>query len=255
MSSLSFIGNNTSYISIPNDVKLNFETQNFTVEWYQYQTDVNSFPRIFQKGTYTSATVSIGVSIEGGRFYYWSNNTPILVTTLATSAYKNKWVHFAICRYSGTTTVYMNGNSIFSISDTYNYTNTANLVISNESTLSTAAAFGGYMYYFHYVKGFAKYTSNFSVSYEIPALLSESVLLLTATGATGTLGNTITTTAGIFSSIPLPPPPPPPQTPVIIPKRMNSLFTDNSRVYYKSNSLPSSGTGSVRNHRIKARRT
>jgi len=76
MSSLSFAGNTTSYISIPNDTALNFETQDFTVEWFQYQTDTNSFPRIFQKGTYTANTVSIGVSIEGGRFYYWRNTSP-----------------------------------------------------------------------------------------------------------------------------------------------------------------------------------
>jgi len=47
MSSLSFAGNTSSYISIPNDTALNFETQDFTVEWFQYQTDTNSFPRIF----------------------------------------------------------------------------------------------------------------------------------------------------------------------------------------------------------------
>jgi len=32
MSSLSFAGNSTSYISIPNDPALNFETEDFTVE-------------------------------------------------------------------------------------------------------------------------------------------------------------------------------------------------------------------------------
>lgn len=32
MSSLYFLGNNTSYISIPNATALNFETQDFTVE-------------------------------------------------------------------------------------------------------------------------------------------------------------------------------------------------------------------------------
>jgi hypothetical protein len=57
-----------------------------------------------------------GVSIEGGRFYYWINNTANLVTTLTSTAYKNKWVHFAICRSSGITKIYMNGISIFSIS-------------------------------------------------------------------------------------------------------------------------------------------
>jgi hypothetical protein len=68
--SLYFRGTVNSYISIPNNASINFEEGDFTVEWFQYQTDANQFPRIFQKGTYEDETVSIGVSIEGGRFYY-----------------------------------------------------------------------------------------------------------------------------------------------------------------------------------------
>lgn len=263
MSSLSFLGNNTSYISIPNNDTLNFETQDFTVEWFQYQTDTNSFPRIFQKGTYTASTISIGVSIEGEAFYYWRNNSPILATTLTSASYKNKWVHFAICRSSGTTSIYMNGVSIFSIPDTYNYTNTENLLISNESSLSSPAAFGGYLYYFHYIKGVAKYTANFTVSSSMVSAISETVLLLTADGSSGTLGNTITNTTGTFAIVPsfLPPPPAPPSTPSApswfqpVVSGPRALFTDNTRIYYKPNSLASGGIGGVRNHRMKARRT
>lgn len=260
-SSLSFLGNNTSYISIPNNAALNFGTGDFTVEWFQYQTDTNSFPRIFQKGTYTSNTASIGVSIEGGRFYYWINNTSNIVTTLTSTAYKNKWIHFAICRSSGITKIYMNGISIFSIPDTYNYSNTENLIVSNESTLTTPSAFGGYLYYFHYVKGVAKYTANFTVSTSMISAIPETVLLLTAAGASGSLGNTITNNAGTFAIVPsFPPPPEPPAPPApswFLPVVTGSraLFTDNTRVYYKPNSLASGGIGGVRNHRKKARRT
>ena len=142
-SSLHFLGNSTSYISIPNNADLNFGTGDFTVEWYQYQTDSNSFPRIFQKGNYPT-NLSIGVSIETGRFYYWRNNNYNLVVTLASSAYKNKWVHFAICRSSGITKVYMDGTSIFSLADTYDYTNTQDMVVSNETIRSNMASFGNF---------------------------------------------------------------------------------------------------------------
>ena len=255
MSSLSFLGNNTSYISIPNNAALNFETQDFTVEWFQYQTDTNAFPRIFQKGTYTASTASIGVSIEGGRFYYWRNNTPILVTTLTSASYKNRWVHFAICRSSGTTTIYMNGVSIFTLADTYNYTNNENLLVSNESSLSSIAAFGGYLYYFHYIKGVAKYTSNFTVSMSMVSAIPETVLLLSAGGASGTLGNTITNTAGTFAIVPSFPQPSAPSWFLPVLSGPRALFTDNTRIYYKPNSLASGGIGGVRNHRKKARRT
>jgi hypothetical protein len=151
----------------------------------------------------------------------------------------------------------MNGVSIFSIPDTYNYTNTENLLISNESTLTSIAAFGGYMYYFHYIKGVAKYTADFTVSTSMVSAIPETVLLLSSDGASGSLGNTITNTAGTFAIVPsfLPPPPSAPSwfQPVVSGPR--ALFTDNTRIYYKPNSLASGGIGGVRNHRKKARRT
>lgn len=261
MSSLYFLGNNTSYISIPNAADLNFQTQDFTVEWLQYQMDTNPFPRIFQKGTYDNGTISIGVSIEGGQFYYWRNNSPYLVASLTSSVYKNKWVHFAICRTSGITTFYMNGVSFGTpLTDTYNYTNTENMIVSNESTLTSNAAFGGYMYYFHYMKGVAKYTANFTVSASMVSITANTVLLLNASGASGSLGSTITSTAGTFLIVPTfssPPPPSPPAPSWFLPVMFGSraLFTDNNRFYYKPNSLPSGGVGGVRNYRKKGRRT
>lgn len=254
MSSLYFLGNSTSYISIPNNADLNFGTGDFTVEWYQYQTDSNSFPRIFQKGNYPT-NLSIGVSIEGGQFYYWRNNSPNAVVTLASSAYKNKWVHFAICRSSGITKVYMDGISIFSLADTYDYTNTQDMVVSNETIRSNPASFGGYLYYFHYVKGLAKYTANFTVSTAMVTAIPETVLLLTADGASGSLGNTITNTVGTFAITPGLAPAPAPAPAPAFPVTKHSLFTDNSRVYYKKSSLAPGGIGGVRNYRRKARKT
>jgi hypothetical protein len=256
--SLSFLGNTTSYISIPNNAGLNFEDQDFTVEWFQYQTDTNFFPRVFQKGTLGEEPegASIGVSIEGGTFYYWRFDNPTAVVTLNASDYKNKWVHFAVCRASGVTRFYMNGTLIYTLADTTNYTNTQPLMVANESALdNTNSSFGGYLYYFHFIKGLAKYTSNFTVTTAVVPAVGETVLLLTAAGASGTLANTITRTAGTFLIAPESPPfmPAPPQSAAL--RGRFRLFTDNSRVYYKPHSLASGGIGGVRNARRKARRT
>ena len=141
MSSLSFLGNATSYLSIPSSSGTNMGTGNFTIEWHQYQTDNNSYPRIFAIGNYPST--SIGVSIEGSTLYFWSNNSS---RNASVGTYKNTWVHFAIVRNSNVTTVYKNGTVfITGFGDAYNYTSASNLVISNETTVSSNAAFGGYM--------------------------------------------------------------------------------------------------------------
>ena len=263
MSSLSFLGNATSYLKIPNTDEFDFGTGDFTIEWYQYQTDTNPFPRIFQVGKYGTATViSIGVSIEGGIFYYWTNDTANVVTTLLSSNYKNKWVHFAISRSSGVTKVFMNGSIIFSMNDTNNFNGVNDLIISNESTVSNSAAFGGYITYFSWVKGVALYTTNFTVSNNYPSLTNDYVLLLKSSSFDGTLGNTVENNN--VSNTPNVPPNflnnnnnnnnnnNQSNEPIV--KQLKSLFSNNSLVFYKPGSLASCGVGSVRNSSIKSRR-
>lgn len=251
MSDLSFLGNATSYLTVPSSTDLDFGTGDFTVEWYQYQTDSNPFPRIFQIGSYATV-ITIGVSIEGGTFYYWRNSTPNVVTSLDSSQYKNQWVHFAIVRSSGTTQVYMNGTSLlFNLADTFDYTSANDLTIGNETIGKTdTAAFGGYMEYFAWYKGYAKYTANFVVPTGIPPVISSTSVLLTAAGSYGTLGPTVVNTNVGTGDPPAPPPPP-----ITIRRMFTSLYTNNAQVYYKSNSLASCGVGTVRNSRLKARRT
>lgn len=249
MSSIYFLGDSTSYIRIPNAGDLNFGTGDFTIEWYQYQIDNNLFPRVFQMGSYNGGGTSIGVSIESGQFYFWTNSSFHAVKYLNSVEYKNIWVHFAICRVSGTTTIYMNGTSIFSMSDSNNFSSLEDLVVSNESDRSDSAAFGGYMAYFHWVKGLAKYTADFTVPNTLPDVLPETVLLLTATSALGSLGNTVDNNAGTIDVSPLVPVEPP-----SVAKMVKSLFADNSRVYYKVGSLASCGVGTVRNSSIKSRK-
>jgi hypothetical protein len=260
MSSLSFLGNTTSYLNIPNADGFDFGTGDFTIEWYQYQTDSNPFPRIFQVGNHPAAT--IGVSIEGGNFLYWRKDPSLpdgsYQSITPTRPIKNRWNHFAICRANGVTKVFMNGTSIFSMNDTTNFNGTLDLTIGNEPILDDIrASFGGYITYFTWVKGTALYTSNFTVSNNYPTLTNNYVLLLKASSYDGTLGSTVinnnvTTTQNV-----------PPnflssnngQSNEPSLRMLTPLFTNNAQVYYKPGSLAPCGVGSVRNSSIKARRT
>jgi hypothetical protein len=250
MSSLSFLGDATSYLNIPNTNDINFGQGDFTVEWYQYQTDSNQYPRIFQIGSYNSG-ISFGVSIESGPFYYW---TPINNINYGNQIqnYKNQWVHFAICRLNGVTNIYMNGVSIYFMNDTSDFNSSDDLTISNESSPSNDAAFGGYLTYFSYVKGVARYTNNFTVSNTYPPVTSNTVLLLKAGGFEGSLGNTVvnsnvSTVQNVppgFVSTPTP----------TVPRVMKPAYSDNSLVFYKPGSSSSCGVGTVRNSSVKSRR-
>ena len=207
MSSLSFLGTASSYLSIPSSTGTNMGTGDFTIEWYQYQIDTNSYPRIFAIGNYPST--SLGISIEGGTLYFWSNGT--YRGTMSLGTFRNTWIHFAIVRTSNITKVYKNGVASITWADTYNYTSASNLVISNESSVSAGAAFGGYMAYFHVMKGFAKYTSDFIVANTFPTATANTTLLLMASGFSGTSANTVVNNnVGTFALLPFSAPEPAP---------------------------------------------
>jgi hypothetical protein len=253
--SLSFAGTISSNLVIPYSSPLDFGTGDFTVEWYQYETDTHSHARPFSRGTYPSALIA--VSFEDDTFYLWPNSANNFTSTTL----KNEWNHFAICRSSGTTQLFMNGVSQYSFTDARNYTRNVNLTIGNETdTSDVQSAFGGYMTYFSWNKGYARYTEDFTVSNTYPPILPSTVLMLTAYGSLGSLGTTVTNNnVGTYADVPVgfdptPPPSPPSPPPSYFSRMVGSLYSDNTK-FYKAHSLSASIGSTVRNSRAVARRT
>lgn len=147
------------YFTVPAGSSWAFGTGDFTIEWFQYQTDNNSFPRIFAMGNYPSQT--IGCSIESGTFYVWASSA---LSYGSAVTYKNTWVHFAIVRSGTSLSVYKNGTAMAtSRTNTTNINNTSTaLTFGNETSRTSAAAFGGYLTGIRICKGLAVYTGNFT---------------------------------------------------------------------------------------------
>jgi hypothetical protein len=97
-----------SYVSAPGATITTWlpGTGDFTVEWFQYQTQLTSHPRVFSIGPDT--TPKYGVSIESNKIYTWpgGNNYTIGKT------YLNTWIHVALVRTTGTTTCYIDGTQV-----------------------------------------------------------------------------------------------------------------------------------------------
>jgi len=187
---IEFNGTSTSNLSIANDANLAMGTSQFTIEWYQYQTDNNNWPRIFAIGTVPGSN-SIGVSIEGGQFYFWINGSANPIgSSMATSVYKNKWVHFAITRdASNSIRVFKDGTQLgTSLINNSNFSNTSTaLRIGNETTVSPNSSYGGWLSNFRWVKGTALYTANFSKPLTpLSNVAGTELLLLATTNGTAT---------------------------------------------------------------------
>jgi hypothetical protein len=203
--SLLFTGTSSSYLTVTNDEDFRFGTGDFTIEWWQYQTDSNANPRIFSMGTYPTA--SIGVSIEGGTFYFWINGSPNSLGSAGT--YKNVYTHFAIVRSGTTIKVFKNGTQLGSnITSSYDFNDSTNdLRIGNEQSITSSSAFGGNIKGFHWVKGTALYSSTFTPNYNSITPHANSKLLLNVANSAGLvtdssgLNKTVTNTGVTFSTI------------------------------------------------------
>lgn len=181
--SILFSGSSTSGLTFPNDPDFRFGTGDFTVEWFQYQTSGDaSAQRIFAIGNYPTQT--IGISQEGSftsrTFYAWVSGANAIGSSLNLA---NAWNHFAICRSGTSLRIFRNGTQIgTTLSNSTNFNNTTNvLAIGNESSPSAVATFNGYITNFHWVKGTALYTANFTRPSAPITPVANTKLLLRAT--------------------------------------------------------------------------
>lgn len=206
--SMSFAGTSTSFLSITNDADFRFGTGDFTIEWFQNMSSGQSFPRIFSMGSY-STSASCAVSIESGTgsgiFYFWIGGGANSFGSVSTTG---TWHHFAITRSGTSIRVFFNGTQIGStLTSSYNFNDTTNaLTIGNEGSKSTGAAFKGFITNFNWIKGTAKYTSNFTKpSVPITPDANTKLLLLASTSGTLTTDSsaapkTVSNTGVTFSS-------------------------------------------------------
>lgn len=159
--SYSFPNSSTSYVYAAGQDGFAFGTGDYTIEWFQYQTDTNSFPRIFWYG---AGAALFGVSIESGTFYVWNSAPSALKTGLSQ---KNAWRHFALVRISGRVYLYYDGV----IQNSGGTANTANLTTNSPNNFVIGAKvgglsseqYGGYITNFRIVKGLGVYTGNFTI--------------------------------------------------------------------------------------------
>ena len=193
--SASFDGS-TQYLSVPNSTSLNPGTGDFTIEFWTYLNSTTNNAS-FYRGNNNGVDIFMNAS---GKLAMGQAQISTLITdsvTMTTTA----WVHVAVVRSGGTTTLYKNGTSVGSSGDSNNYvTDTINYIGTQGSYYVN-----GYMSNLRVVIGTAVYTSNFTAPTKALLPVSGTVVLLPLTttpfvdissyGATVTNNGTTATTA------------------------------------------------------------
>ena len=153
---LVFDGTPNSYIEYENNGQFNLGTGDFTVEWWQYETDNNGAPRPWSFGAYPSA--QFGVSFEG-QAIVWANGG-VFFTAGLLQPVQNTRNHFALVKQQGITTLWQNGQLIGSAADQNTYNLTAPLTIGSEGAPDSISCFGGTITNFNMLT-YAKYSNPF----------------------------------------------------------------------------------------------
>lgn len=162
--------------SYPGDADWAPGVSDFTIEWYQYQTETSPFPRIFSVGGWPTA--SIGVSVENTTFYLWLNGAGIFAHPITPL---NGWHHYAVTRQNGTAKLWQDGALLTSAAAPANITNTTTgLLFGNEVPGEGIAAFTGKLSNFRWVNGTALYTTPFTNPGALSAVPGCVLLLNTA---------------------------------------------------------------------------
>ena len=169
--SASFNGS-SQYLSVPNSTALNPGTGDFTIEFWTYLNSTTNNAS-FYRGNNNGVDIFMNAS---GKLAMGQAQVSTLITdsvTMTTAA----WVHVAVVRSGGTTTLYKNGTSVGSSGDSNNYvTDTINYIGTQGSYYVN-----GYISNLRVVIGTAVYTSNFTAPTKALLPVSGTVLLLPLT--------------------------------------------------------------------------
>jgi hypothetical protein len=173
----------SQYLSLTANSSLQFGTGDFTVEGWYYQNGTVNYGNIF------STTLSFGTT-GGLRLSTGPNNNTFQVATGGSGLFNasvafsaSRWNHFAVVRSSGVTTLYQNGVSVGSASDSNSYTADTFVIGWVDGSGSSAYLLNGLLSNFRVVKGTAVYTANFTPSTS-PLTAISGTSLLTLQNAT-----------------------------------------------------------------------
>jgi len=159
-SSMAFDGTG-DYLNAASSAAFTFGTGSFTIEGWHYLTASSTSTKYLFDQRVSGQGFFPALYISSGSYNVYINSTiPINAGTVVA----NTWVHWALVKNSGTstTTLYINGTSVGSFSDSNNYSSTAQFRIGSEFTAAALYDWQGYIQDFRVTKGYARYTANFT---------------------------------------------------------------------------------------------
>jgi hypothetical protein len=157
----------TSSITVPSSISIyNYNIGTFTLECWVYPINFGGTYQIIISNDATTGLTPFGINASGTIFYGYSPTSSYGQTGVTSTVVTfNAWNHLAFVRSytasGGTITIYINGQSGYSASNTIAYAQGIMRIGAEQN--GTTFPFTGYISNVRLVNGIALYTSNFTV--------------------------------------------------------------------------------------------
>ena len=162
--SIYFDGSSGDYLTTPpNTYGWNFGTGNFTVELWIYPIAATNRTIMADRAGSTGTANAWSLEFFNTALRVEWHTGLAIIASSNTNITLNVWSHIAVVRNSGTLTIYQNGTSVASVSDSNNYSEVNPLNIGYEPVFPSGNSnFYGYMDDIRITNGYARYVSNFT---------------------------------------------------------------------------------------------
>ena len=159
----------------------------FTIECFYYQLATTNYGNLFSTTTTYSTANSLRVSTGNTTNTFQVASAGAGILNASTTFTPNSWVHVALVRSGTTITLYQNGVSVGSATNSQSFVSDT-FIIGDTQGSGAPYCINGYMSNFRVVKGTAVYTTTFTPPTAPLTAITNTQLLL------------LTTNAGIFDN-------------------------------------------------------
>ena len=157
-----------SSLQTPNSADLNFDTNDFTIDFWMRSVDSATNRQILEK---RSSTNFFGYHFllnhvaDGRMTFYLQNDAGTTTNNNSTTNTLNNgaWHHIAVTRSGGTVRLFINGTEESSLINANSYDNTAPLIVGN-SIPAAPSNFGGHLSNIRIFSGRALWTGTFDIN-------------------------------------------------------------------------------------------
>lgn len=177
----------SGYVSGDMTADLAFGTDDMTLECWVYPNTISGFDAIFDTRTSSFTGNAFTIQLDAGvpKVFAgnYSNSAPVIAGTSAVSV--SIWTHIALSRSSGTNTLFINGTSVATNTNSWNqsFSSANDWAVGETPPTATPRYFDGYISDFRIVKGTAVYTSAFTPPTAPLTAITNTKLLLNGTDA------------------------------------------------------------------------